>query len=219
MLTGKISGWDGYTMTVEVPFDDVHVWEQKQPTECEIILIDSRTISADQRKKCYALFRDIHLYSGHAPDEVKEYMKYDFIARTGRPEFSLSDVDRSTAREFITHIIEFCLEYGVACQDSLLEMTDDIGKYLYLCLYHKKCCLCGKKAETHHVDHVGMGRNRKEICHVGHRAMALCRRHHDECHQIGQKKFNGKYYVYGIKLDEILAKKLKLGKAERKFKA
>jgi len=214
MLTGRITDWDGQILTIQAAFNDTYTWEQKNPKECEIRLIDSRTINAEQRKKAYALMRDISLFSGHTPDEVKEIMKFDFISRTGYPEFSLSDVDLTTAREFITHMIDFCLEWSVPCKDSLLEMTDDIGKYLYLCLYHKKCCVCGKRAEIHHVDHIGIGRNRKEICHVGYRAQALCRKHHDEAH-LGQKTFDKKYYVYGIKLNEILVKRHNLGKGKK----
>lgn len=211
MLTGTIKAWDGHTLHVEAPFDDIYLWEKKQPKECEIVLFDSRAINAKQRKKCYALFRDISNYSGHTPEEIKELMKYDFIAHTGVTEFSLSDVDLTTAREFITHLIDFCLKHDVPCQDSLLNMTDDIGKYLYLCLYHRKCCICGKKADIHHVDKIGIGRNRKEICHIGDRAQALCRKHHNEAH-LGQKTFDRKYYIYGVTLNEILAKRLKLGK-------
>jgi hypothetical protein len=214
MLTGKITDYDGQILTIVAEFSDLYIMERWDPKECEIRLIDSRAINADQRKKAHALMRDISLYSGHTPEEIKEIMKFDFISRTGCPEFSLSDVDMSTAREFITHLINFCLEWGVPCRDSLLEMTDDIGKYLYLCLYHKKCCICGRKAEIHHVDHVGMGNNRKEICHVGYRVQALCRRHHNEAH-LGQKTFDRKYYVYGIKIDEILAKRLNLGKSHK----
>ena len=213
-IYGQITDWDGRIATIKAPLD-LRTWERQTPKECEIRYIDSRTISADQRKKCYALFKEISLWSGHMPDEIKAIMKYDYIAHTGCPEFSLSDVDKSTAREFITHLIEFCLMHDVPCQDTLLNMTDDIGKHLYFCLYYKKCCICGKKSDTHHVDHVGLGRNREEICHIGYRAQALCREHHSECHMIGQESFDGKYYVYGIKLDEILVKRLKLGKRVR----
>lgn len=213
MLTGKIKGWDGQTLTIEADFSDAYLMEQRKPEECEVRLIDSRIINADQRKKSYALMRDIGLYTGYMPDEIKAIMKYDFLSRTGLPYFSLSNVDRSTAREFITHLIDFCLEWGVPCRDALLELTDDIGKYLYLCLYHRKCCICGQEAEVHHVDRVGMGRNRDEICHVGMRAMALCRGHHEQAHL--RPDFEKIYHVYGIKPDGLLVRRLGLGKRSR----
>ena len=210
MLTGKITAWDGQTLTIEAAFCDTYIMQQRSPKECEIRLIDSRTINADQRKKAYGLMRDISRHTGYEPDEVKEVMKYDFLSRTGYPEFSLSDVDRTTAREFIDHMVELCLEQGIPCQDSLLEKAEDVGRYLYLCLYHKKCCVCGKEAEVHHVDAIGMGRNRKEICHVGYRAMSLCRIHHREAHS--NSGFAKLHHIFPIRLDELLVKHLKLGK-------
>jgi len=212
MLTGRIMGWNGQILTIQAAFNDTYIMEKQNPKECEIRLIDSRTINAIQRKKAYALMRDISVHTGYRPEEVKEVMKYDFISRTGYPEFSLSNVDLSTAREFIDSLVAFCLEWGVPCQDSLLEKAEDVGKYLYLCLYHKKCCICGKKAEVHHEDAIGMGGNRKEICHIGYRAMALCRIHHREAHD--KPDFAKLYHVYGIKLDEVLVKRLRLGRTK-----
>jgi len=93
---------------------------------------------------------------------------------------------------------------------ALYEMTDDIGRYLYMCLEHRHCAVCGKDAVVHHVDCVGMGNNRDDICHVGMHAIALCAVHHDAAHhdEIGLFKA---HHVYGIKLDEYLVRILKLG--------
>ena len=212
MLTGRITAWDGQNLTIQAAFNDTYIMEQRNPKECEVRLIDSRAINADQRKKAYALMRDISVHTGYSPKEIKEVMKYDFISHTGYPEFSLSDVDLSTAREFIDHMVEFCLEYGVQCKDSLLDQAEDVGKYLYLCLYHKKCCVCGTDAEIHHVDAVGMGSDREEICHIGYRAMALCRIHHSKAHS--NPDFAKLHHVYGIKLDKVLVKRLRLGDAK-----
>lgn len=53
---------------------------------------------------------------------------------------------------------------------------------------------------------VGMGRNRKDIIHLGMRVMPLRWDLHAEAHRIGQKSFDEKYKVFGIKLDEYLCK-------------
>ena len=44
---------------------------------------------------------------------------------------------------------------------------DDIDDYVLACLTQKKCVICGKPADLHHCEAVGMGRNRKEIIHEG----------------------------------------------------
>ena len=209
-MLGYIKSFDGENLTIIAPFSDGHLLERQGITECEIRLDDGRAISADQRKKIYATLREIAEWSGHLPEEVKELLKYDYIAQTGAEWFSLSDCDMTTANLFLTHIIEFCVLWGVPCADSLLDRSPDISRYVYACLIHKKCVLCGEKAELHHVDSVGSGRNRKEIVHVGMEAMPLCRKHHNEAHQIGKVTFAEKYHIHGVKIDPYLAKVLKL---------
>ncbi len=203
-MIGKVVAFDGTTMLISAQYDNTLEYIRKNITECEIRLDDGRRISADQRKKIYALFRDISLWSGHEPDEVKALLKYEYIARTGAEYFSLSDTDMTTAREFLEFLIEFCISEDIPTRDSLINVTPDISRYIYCCLLHKKCCISGKKAELHHVDAVGMGRDRKDIIHAGYRVMPLSRIYHTEAHTIGQKTFEDKYKVYGIKLTDEL---------------
>ncbi len=73
-------------------------------------------------------------------------------------------------------------------------------------MIHKKCAVCGRKAELHHVDRVGMGRDRREICHIGMQALPLCREHHQEAHQHGDKALLEKYHLATVAIDERIAK-------------
>jgi hypothetical protein len=68
-----------------------------------------------------------------------------------------------------------------------------------------RCAVCGKKNELHHVNAVGMGRNRKEICHIGMMVLPLCREHHCEIHRIGKKDFLRKYLLEPVAVDERIA--------------
>lgn len=206
-MKAEITDYDGSFLYLKLPFNDTASLASKKLKEAEVRLIDGRSISYEQRKKTYALFRDIADYTGYVPEEVKEIMKSDFIARYGVKEFSLSTVDMTTASMFIEHLVYFCLFHGIPCRDSLLKYAPDISRYVYLCLLLKKCCICGKRAELHHVDHVGLGRDRNEITHVGMRAMPLSRKYHNEVHRIGQKSFEDKYHVYGVKIDKLIASK------------
>ena len=131
-------------------------------------------------------------------------MKYIYIERTGVPYFSLSNTDMTTAREFLQFLIEFCIEQDIPLAENPIDRAPDISRYIYCCLMFKRCCISGKKAELHHVDAVGMGRDRKEIVHLGYRVLPLSRAYHTEAHTIGQKSFDEKYKVYGIKLDKRL---------------
>ena len=185
-------------------------------TRVEVIFYDGRSISAEQRKKAYALIRDISLWSGYLPEETKEIMKYFYMSSSGIKYFSLSDCSVDVACGFIDYLIEFCLTHDISCQDSLLSLSEDIKRYLYLCLIHKKCCICGKATQLHHVDTVGMGYDRREIVHIGKRAEALCYIHHKECHDKGQVDFDKKYHVFGIEVDKVIAGKYRLRKEKKK---
>ena len=66
------------------------------------------------------------------------------------------------------------------------------------CIKHRKCCLCGREGEIHHVDAIGMGNDRRKYDDSGSRIMCLCRTHHTEYHKIGREDFEKKYKVYGI---------------------
>ena len=204
VIQGNITGYDGKQLTIAAPLADEYLLVKRNIRECEIRLTDGRAISANQRKAIYATLRDISLWTGYVPDETKAIMKYDFIASTGAGEFSLSDTDMTTANEFLNHLLDFCLFHSIPLSDKIIERSPDIGRTLYSCLRHKKCCLCGDKAELHHIDAVGSGRNRKEIVHFGMEVLPLCRKHHTEIHTTGKKTFCEKYHVFGIKLDEYL---------------
>ncbi len=213
-VTAKIIDYDGVFMVIapEEPIERELI--QKQVEDIEIRLNDGRTISAMQRKKVFAIIRDISLWSGHEPEYIRSYLTWDFCLRDNVRNFSLSDVDMSTAKDFITYLIEFCFKFDVPTKDTLLHQTDDIGRYLYTCLEHRKCAICNKRAEVHHVDRVGMGSDREEIVHVGLKAIALCREHHNEAH-VREKELFEENCIYGIKLDEYLCKKLNLRRKKR----
>lgn len=208
-MIGKIIDFKDNKIIIEAKYGYTEDFIKKNIKEAEIRLKDGREISRLQQKKIYALFNDISLYTGYTPEEVKQYMKFSYISEYGVDSFSLSNVDMTTAREFITYIIEFILINDIPTKVSLLEQAEDIGRYIYMCLVLKKCCISGKKAELHHVDTVGMGRNRNEITHIGMKALPLSRKYHIEVHTIGQKAFEAKYHVFGVKIDEVIASKYK----------
>ncbi len=176
--------------------------EGKRMRNCLVWLDDGRHISAEQRKKAYATINDIAAYTGEVPEVMKEWLKYLYIYRTGAEYFSFSGCSMDTAREFINVILDYALEMGIPLADFALDRTDDIGHYLYACLKLKKCAICGRQGEIHHVDAVGMGNDRRTLDDSQHRKICLCRTHHTEAHTTGVESFMNKYKVYGIKYAE-----------------
>lgn len=177
----------------------------KDGIDAELKINDGRTITVDQRKKIYATIRDISSFIGDEPDFLKEYLKYDYCAATGEEPFSLSNCSISTARDFITHIIDFILKWDIPLTELALDRTEDIDRYLYGCIKYRKCCITGKpNADIHHVEgsRVGMGRNRRKISHRGLELMALSREWHNKVHKEGEEETFKKYKIYGITIDD-----------------
>lgn len=163
-ITGYKPDRDGTHLKIFIP--DRHLEEaivKKRIKDCMIWLDDGRHISAEQRKKAYATIRDIADFTGYAPEEMKERLKLEHIIRTGCKEFSLSDCTMDTAREFINTMLDLALEMGIPLMDFGSNRTDDIDHYLWACLKNRRCAICGRYGEIHHVDSIGMGNDREKV--------------------------------------------------------
>ncbi|MCI5892251.1 MAG: putative HNHc nuclease [Clostridiales bacterium] len=175
----------------------------------ELRLNDGRRITSGQRKKIFAIIGDICAWTGDIPEYMRQVLTWYFRSEADVDDFSLSDIDMTTATEFISFLINFCFTHDIPTRDTLLNNCDDIHRYLYMCLYHRKCAVCNDHADVHHIDRVGMGRDRNKINHLGLKAVALCRKHHTEIH-IGEQEFLNKYHIFGIALNKELCERLKL---------
>jgi hypothetical protein len=176
----------------------------------EIRINDGRCITNEQRKKFYATVRDIADHIGETIDYIKDYFKALYCFYNKIESISLSDCSITDGRELINIAIEFAIRNDIPLMDLALNRTDDIDRLLYVCLIYRKCCVCGRPADIHHIDTIGMGSDRKDDIHVGKRVIALCREHHNLAHSMGKNSFEEKYKVYGIKLDKFLIEKLRL---------
>ena len=194
---------NGTDMIIHIPEKVAYYFTDKRCRSAQIRLDDGRRITAEQRKKAYATMKDIAAYTGYLPEEQKEWLKYLHISRTGSDYFSLSDCSVDTAKEFINTILDYALEEGVPLSDLGINRTDDIGKYLYFCIRHKKCAVCGRTGEIHHVDAIGMGRDRRKVDDSGSRKICLCRTHHTIAHTKGMDRFEQMYHVYGIVIKDV----------------
>ncbi len=191
----------------------------RQYVDVEIILPDGRRITPKQRKKIYALISDIAKNTcgyddAQSVESLKDFLKKKFcndcMESLERRPFSLSDVDETTARNFIDYLVGFIIQNGIPTRVPLAEQCEDVARYVYVCAINKKCCICGRAAELHHVDAVGMGNDRTEIDHLGRKALPLCGDHHIQLHNMGNPGFMRKYHIEPVTIDEKLAKIYKL---------
>ena len=200
--------------TIKAPID-TYKFIHQGIKECYIDYIDGRELSDKQRRMCYALINAISEWSGSSVQDIKEAFKLEFWAERvdtlADKVFSLSNAPMSLVADFQKFLINFILENDIPVKKPLLEYVDDINHYVYMCLINKKCAICGKKAELHHIDAVGAGNDRTAINHIGKEAISLCREHHTEYHTIGKNEFFEKYHLDGgIKIDKTICKIYKL---------
>ena len=191
--------------------DNLQHYSTNGVVNAELRLNDSRIIRVDQRKKIYATIRDISEWTGDYPEYLKELMKINYCIESGEEYFSLSSCSVTTAREFITFILDFALKNGVPLQDLAINRTDDIDKYIYMCLKYRKCAITGSSnADIHHVTRVGMGRNRNKVNHAKLKLIPLSREWHNRIHAEGEEEIFKKFNIYGIKADKELLDRLNL---------
>lgn len=224
IIKGQITNYnENGTLTITANYKNVDRFCKRKFQEVEIGLQDGRTITPLQRRTIYAFINAIAEWSGDLPEGMKNLMKIEFLTKQynglAKSMFSIADCDMTIAYEFTKYLINFCLDFGVDLDFDLFEFIgadkDLISHYVYCCLAHKRCTVCGSKGELHHIDRVGMGNDRTEIAHEGMEAMCLCRKHHSELHTIGDTKFYEKYHLDGgVKLDKNLCKIYKLKKGE-----
>lgn len=182
---------------------------------------DAEEITPDQRKKIFAIVAEIACWSSCEKDAeiVRRSLTADFL-RKNIERLQMSAVslavgggcDKGTASLYIEYLIAFCLENNVPTSRPLQEYAEDLERYTYAALLHKRCLVCGKKADLHHVDAVGMGYNRNTKPQIGALVMPLCREHHTEWHTVGMTAFEEKYHAVAVPMDKRIAGKYGLTK-------
>lgn len=183
-------------------------------------LEDKYSISHAQRKKAHVLLQAICRWSGYTPLETEKTMTKQMFMDSQLPtvaeEFSLSDCSMEVAKNYITWLIDFCLLQDIPCGEPMWKLAEDIPKYVYMAAVHKRCAVCGKKAELHHCEggRIQMGGNRNKVNHIGRPCLPLCRHCHTVLHKIGEKSFLERYLLEPVKVDERICDVYNLHKAK-----
>ncbi|MCO4330298.1 putative HNHc nuclease [Staphylococcus hyicus] len=198
---------------VEIPEQAIELLDLNQPIDVDCTVIDPNSITGKQRRKIFALVKDIEEYTGQPMD----YMRHMFIeyVRTyyGYDErISLSDCTRTQANQVIEVILDWVFHNDIPLNYKTSDLLKQDKSFLYWSTVNRNCVICGKPhSDLAHRYAVGRGRDRTKINHYGNQVLALCREHHTEQHQIGMDSFNDKYHLHDswVGVDERLNKMLK----------
>lgn len=198
---------------------------RKGKIDFDLIPHSADLITGIQRRKAYAMIRDICEYQGYVQtferEKQKQNLKKEFCDSSGYQMFSLSDCKKDVATQFISFLVEYCFEYDIPFQFKDLVNTFDTERKVYLCLLHRRCTACGvtKDIQINHEDTVGSGNNRNHLDHRKHRLEALCANCHAKFHRIGAKSFYEEQHFHGIILSDemLISMKLMSRKQMREF--
>lgn len=217
----KVVGYDQQSNTLRVKLDETLNIERLNTYYLgdlsnvlgNLTLSDPRAFSHNQRALYRALLNDIYDKFGNESSSTHEYFKETYFLKFGEQISTKNNAETSVEEmnNLIELVIDFMFEWGVPFKKGYELLPRDESYFYYLCLKHRKCCICGKHADVCHVDVVGSGRNRKLIDHGEFRFYAGCRVHHQEEHNLGTNSFLNKYKITPIKLNEDDRKKLRIG--------
>lgn len=208
-------------ITLQLSTDDIHTLEKYhasgQQQVVSLIASDENGVSAQQRKFAFALLHDIWLSQkgGYWVQEVETlrrhfYAAYEYYNGLDFGDFSLSNGKgtKTDTNQFINMLLDYAAIHDISLSVKPLNELEpqEISKWEYRCLMEKMCVVCGKKpSDLHHLDTVGSGMNRQHTNHLGHRAVQLCREHHNLAHSLGIETFMQRFKINGIKIDKKIA--------------
>lgn len=209
---GKVLAKKGNRLVIELdeePSSDyLELLSDGKPLNISFRFEDNRMMSDKQRKLIFSLINDLSKFYGYDTYDQRKLEEFMFEMAYQR-NIDLGNCQKQDASAFIDLMIEQVMRDGVQLSSRYKYLLDDTN-YFYQCVKYRRCCVCGKDADIHHVRAVGMGMNRRYVDHSKYPLEALCRVHHTECHKIGQNSFDSKYKLTPVYLDIETIKRLKM---------
>ncbi len=205
--------YDVVVTGVEIPEQAIELLDVNQPIDVDCSVIDPNSITGKQRRKIFALVKDIEAHTGQPMDYmrhlviefVRTYYGYD-------KHISLSDCTRTQANQIIEVTLDWIFHNDIPLAYKTSDLLKQDKSFLYWSTVNRNCAICGKPhSDLAHHYAIGRGKNRKTMNHYGYEVLALCREHHSEQHNIGVDTFDKKYHLENswISVDDRLNKMLK----------
>ena|SRR5699024_253189 len=192
--------------------DELQLLDAGYDIAVDVTVYDPYKITDKQRRKVFALVNDIEAHTG-SPREYMRAMFMDYLKSLQGTEerISLSNCSKRTASDLIDIILQWTFQHDVPLNHKTSDLMKEDNYFIYLSTINRKCVICGKpNSDIAHLEAVGSGRDRRIHDHTNHHVLALCRRHHNEQHQVGIKTFNQTYHLENswVKVTPEINKKL-----------
>ena len=203
---------------VELEQSHIDLLENGYSLIAEVEVPDNKKLSIDQRKKIFALCRDIELHWGEPVESLRKRFQAELEIMNGYEEISLRDCSMRIASELIELIIAFMFHHQIPMRVETSKLLSGDKAMLYWATVNRNCVICGKHGELAHHKAIGRGANRRKMDHYGYEVLCLCREHHQSQHDMGVETFDELHHLENswLSVDERLNKMLKGAKNEFK---
>lgn len=182
------------------------------------------TISDEQMKMLWCIFKDLGELIGYTKEELREELENKYCSEKKIEYFSISPNKRNCASkdiatDFIAWIIDWSIHQGYNLilhigkgpnkrLKSTRDICPDISRYIVACLRNKVCAVCGRiEADLHHTPALGVPYEQDTGLLTGF--IPLCREHHSLAHSIGLNEFENRYHLQGVWLNPTMIMELK----------
>lgn len=170
--------------------------------ECDVIVSDPYKITDKQRRKVFAMVRDIFNHYGQPMDYLRYMFQKQLEFLKAYEPISLSNCSRRQASELIELILDFIFTHNVPMNKATSDLMGNDKYFLYKSTINRTCVICGvPNSDLAHYQAVGRGRNRNKINHYGNKVIALCRKHHNQQHDMGMSSFNKLHHLENAWVD------------------
>lgn len=181
---------------------DFLLLDNRLEVECDVIISDPYKITDKQRRKVFAMVRDIFNHYGQPMDYLRYMFQKQLEFLKGYELISLSNCSRRQAGELIELILDFIFTNNVPMNKATSDLMSNDKYFLYKSTINRTCVICGSpNSDLAHYQAVGRGRNRNKINHYGNKVLALCRKHHKQQHDMGMSSFNKLHHLENAWVD------------------
>ncbi|MFC1256030.1 putative HNHc nuclease [Staphylococcus xylosus] len=182
---------------VELETSHTELIDNGYTVNADVTVPDNKLLTNDQRKKIFALCRDIELYWGEPVEALRQRFQTELEIMNGYDRISLRDCTKRIASELIELIVAFMFHHQVPMRVETSELLQGEKAMLYWATVNRNCVICGSPgSDLAHYETVGRGMNRKTMNHYDKHVLALCRKHHNQQHDIGVKSFDDLYHLH-----------------------
>lgn len=181
---------------IEVPEQAIDLLNIGQPVDVDCSVIDPNSITGKQRRKIFALVKDIEAHTGQPMQYMREmFQNYVSFLYGYDKRISLSNCSRTQANQIIEVTLDWIFHNNIPLAYKTSDLLKNDKAFLYWSTVNRNCVICGKHGELAHHKAIGRGANRKKMDHYRYEVLALCREHHQSQHDMGVETFDKLHHL------------------------